>query len=156
MPRFIVPVIVTCLALAACGGTVQQQVTALDSGVFQYNSQLAGFNLRPGEALDFMFSPSVYASLSNAASPSGFTGFPLQPNNPPGAHGGLVVEEQSTGPVSDSAGPVAIDVTLSNLGTVAHNLFNVGNTRAFGSVLQSVTTIQAGTLVATSEPGNFV
>jgi len=158
MRRIVLPVIATCLALAASGGTIQQQVSPLGSGVIQYAFQLVGFNLTQGEALDFQFDPSVYASLSGASTPSGFFAIPLQPNNPPGTSGDLIVEEQSTGPVSGSAGPFTVNATLTTSGqpgVVAYNLYSVDNTGTFGSVIQSgVTSLEANGL-ATPEPGSF-
>jgi hypothetical protein len=137
------------LAGSATAATIQFSVTNLSGNQYRYTYTFSGFTLAANQAVDLLFDPTVYNTLSNGIVGTGFSLLLLQPNTPPGSNGVYTAEATVNNP--SLAGPFSVDFFYTGIGTPGSQPFTIDQFDSGGTF---VSQLDSG-ITGVPEPGSF-
>jgi hypothetical protein len=92
-------------------GTFQYSAVVVNQNLDSYVYSPSALLLQANQELDIRFDPAFYGTLSSPQLPGGFTSILLQPNNPPGTFGDLIITPPTGNPGSNlPVGQFSVDV----------------------------------------------
>jgi hypothetical protein len=153
--------LLACLIATNMSASVIQYLTTdvnLNLNLFRYDYLLSGMTVQTNQQIDIRFDPARYGTLSNVHVPSGFSSLVLQPNNPPGVFGDLILFP-STNNLLLSGQQLSIDVVSLDNGAITSQPYFIDQYDANGNFLFTVSagfTTAEVTAPSVPEPALFL
>lgn len=133
------PLLACLIATNMSASLIGYQTTGvnLTLNLFRYDYSLSGTTVQANQQIDIRFDPSLYGTLSNVQVPSGLSALVLQPNNPPGVFGDLILFP-STSSLMLSGQQLSIDVVALGTGSITSQPYFINQYDANGNFLYTV------------------